>query len=104
MSDQPSDATAPQTSGAAAPGTEGGPEGDRPDHLPRADDGGDAMRRAQEDMATSGIEHPIEGEGTTEEGRRQAVETVLGPGTEAGTTASSTRGPAANTHGHSDGA
>ena len=86
MGDDDRTAMTPQTSGSAARGTEGG-GGEPPEHLPDHDEdaagGGDRMRRAQEAMQSSDIEHPLEGEGTTEEGRRQAIATAAGPQTEA---------------------
>lgn len=95
MSDSERDQVAPRTSGSAARGTEGG-GGDPPEDLPeRGDDaGGERMRKAQRDMAASDIDHPIEGEGATEEGRRQAVATATGPeATEAAPGPSTSRGP-----------
>lgn len=95
MGDDDRTATTPQTSASAARGTEGG-GGESPDHLPDHDDdagGGDRMRRAQEAMQSDDIEHPIQGEGTTEEGRRQAIATAAGPQTEAAPDDTTSRGP-----------
>lgn len=100
MSEHARDPKTPQTSGSAARGTEAG-GGESPDHLPEPDgdprtgdeSSGESMKRAQEAMQSSDIEDPIEGEGTTEEGREQAVQTATGPKAEAGPGPSTSRGP-----------
>lgn len=85
--------TMPQTSGAAARGTEAG-GGGQPEHLPDSEVvDGERVNRAQKDMADAGLSKPIEGEGTTEEGRENALETAAGPETEAAPMATSSRGP-----------
>lgn len=95
MSDSDRDQVTPRTSGSAARGTEGG-GGEPPADLPeRGDDaGGDRMTKAQRDMSSGDVDNPIEGEGTTEEGRRQAIATAAGPeATEAAPGPSTSRGP-----------
>lgn len=93
MSDKDTKGTVPQTSGSAARGTEGG-AGEGPDHLPETDSAdGERIERAQREMADANLDEPIEGEGTTEEGRRNAVATATGPATEAGPGPSPSRGP-----------
>lgn len=93
MSDHDTEGTLPTTSGAAARGTEGG-GGDPPDHLPESDAvDADRVERARKDMAKADLDHPIEGEGTTEEGRQDAVATATGPTTPAGPGPSASRGP-----------
>lgn len=91
MSDEQPDRMAPQTSGSEARGTQAG-GGEPPEDLPdRHDDaGGERMRKAQEDYRET-VDEPIEGEGTTEEARQQAIDTAAGPQGEAAPGAGATR-------------
>ncbi len=96
MGDDDRSAMTPQTSGSAARGTEGG-GGESPNRLPDHDDeataGGERMRRAQDAMRSGDVQHPIEGEGTTEDGRRQAIATAAGPQMDAAPDDTSAREP-----------